>query len=117
MFELKYFAKIEAYEREEKATTNPQRQLPFDITVLGAGGMFSAAMRRFTRWLFLFAFWMLRAVWPVARVGRLVIVSRYDDVRAALADREHFLAPFGPEMRALTGGEDFLLGIDGSAHD
>ncbi|MDP1748538.1 MAG: cytochrome P450 [Reyranella sp.] len=117
MFEFKYFAKIDAYVRAEKADTDPRPLPSFDINVLGTDSLFGRAKRRFTRWFFLFAFWILRAVWPVARVGRLVIVSRYDDVRAALADRAHFLVPFGPEMRTLAGGEDFLLGIDGAAHD
>ena len=61
-------------------------------------------MRR-PRPFLLFAFGVMRAVWPVARIGRLVIVTRYDDVRAALDDRGRFLAPFEPEMRAITGGE------------
>ena len=64
-----------------------------------------------------FAFWVLRWVWPVACIGRLVIVSRYDDVREVLAKPLHFKVPFGPEMRALTGGADFLLGQDGPEHD
>ena len=117
MFELKYFAKIDNYEREERNNTDPQPLPPFDINVLGTGGPFDRATRRFTRWFFLFAFWVLRAVWPVACIGRLVIVSRYDDVREVLARPQHFLVPFGPEMRALTGGADFLLGQDGPEHD
>ncbi|MDP3158772.1 MAG: cytochrome P450 [Reyranella sp.] len=117
MFELKYFAKIDAYEREERNDTDPRPLPPFDIDVLGTGGFFDNAKRRFQRWFFLFAFWVLRAVWPVACIGRLVIVSRYDDVREVLAKPLHFKVPFGPEMRALTGGADFLLGQDGPAHD
>ena len=117
MFELKYFAKIDAYEREERNDRDPRPLPPFDINVLGTGGLFSAAKRRFTRWFMLFAFWVLRAVWPVACIGRLVIVSRYDDVREVLAKPRHFKVPFGPEMRSLTGGADFLLGQDGLEHD
>lgn len=117
MLELKYFAKIDAYEREERNDTDPRPLPPFDIDVLGTDGLFKRATRRLQRWFFLFAFWVLRTVWPVARFGRLVIISRYDDVREVLAKPQHFLVPFGPEMRALTGGADFLLGQDGPAHD
>lgn len=117
MFELKYFAKIDAYERDERNNSDPRPLPPFNINVLGTGGLFGAATRRFTRWFFLFAFWVLRAVWPVACIGRLVIVSRYDDVREVLAKPQQFKVPFGPEMRALTGGADFLLGQDGPEHD
>ena len=117
MFELKYFAKIDAYERAERNDSDPRPRPPFDINVLGSGGLLGGATRRFTRWFFLFAFWVLRWVWPVACIGRLVIVSRYDDVREVLAKPLHFKVPFGPEMRALTGGADFLLGQDGPEHD
>ncbi|MDI1284142.1 MAG: cytochrome P450, partial [Reyranella sp.] len=117
MFELKYFARIDAYEREERNDIDPRPLPPFDIDVLGTDGLFKRATRRLQRWFFLFAFWVLRTVWPVARFGRLVIISRYDDVREVLAKPQHFLVPFGPEMRALTGGADFLLGLDGPAHD
>jgi Dyp-type peroxidase family len=117
MFELKYFARIDAYEREERNDSDPRPLPPFDINVLGTGGFFDNAKRRLQRWFFLFAFWVLRAVWPVACIGRLVIVSRYDDVREVLAKPLQFKVPFGPEMRALTGGADFLLGQDGPAHD
>ncbi|MDP1964201.1 MAG: cytochrome P450 [Reyranella sp.] len=117
MFELKYFATIDRYEREERNDSDPRPLPPFDINVLGSGGLLGGATRRFTRWFVLFAFWVLRAVWPVACIGRLVIVSRYDDVRDVLARPLHFKVPFGPEMRALTGGADFLLGQDGPEHD
>ena len=117
MLELKYFARIDRYERDERNDKDPRPLPPFDIGVLGTDGLFRRATRRFTRWFVLFAFWVLRAVWPVARFGRLVIVSRYDDVRDVLARPQHFQVPFGPEMRTLTGGADFLLGLDGPAHD
>ena len=117
MFELKYFATIDRYEREERDDNDPRPLPPFDINALGTGGLFGGAVRRFTRWFVLFAFWVLRAVWPVACIGRLVIVSRYDDVREVLAKPLHFKVPFGPEMRTLTGGADFLLGQDGPEHD
>ncbi|MDP2329718.1 MAG: cytochrome P450, partial [Reyranella sp.] len=117
MFELKYFAAIDRFEREERNDSDPRPLPPFDINALGSGGLLGGAARRFTRWFFLFAFWVLRAVWPVACIGRLVIVSRHDDVREVLAKPLHFKVPFGPEMRALTGGADFLLGLDGPEHD
>ncbi|MBI3199673.1 MAG: cytochrome P450 [Rhodospirillales bacterium] len=38
-------------------------------------------------------------------------------MRDVMARPQHFKVPFGPEMRALTGGADFLLGQDGPEHD
>src|SRR5436853_572853 len=117
MFELKYFAKIDAFEKAERTDTDPQPPSPFDVNALGSDNVRTRTQRELTRWFFLFAFWMLRAVWPVARIGRLVIVSRYADVCAVLRDHEHFPVPFGPEMKTVTGGVIFALGLDGEAHD
>lgn len=116
MFELKYFAKIDAYAREEKTDKDPARLPVFDLDVLGVDGLYKRAGRRFTRWFFLFAFWILRAVWPVARIGRVVIVTRYADVQEVLKHPERFPVPFGPEMQAITDGESFALGLDGVEH-
>jgi Dyp-type peroxidase family len=116
MFELKYFAKIAAYEEAEKAVTDPQPLPTFNIEALGTDGTLPRAIRRFTRWFFLFSFAVLRSVWPVARIGRLVVVTRHADVVRVLNDSEHFPVPFGPEMKAITGGEPFALGLDGNEH-
>ena len=116
MFELKYFAKIDAFEKAERSVTDPQPPPPFEIKKLGTDNVAIRAKRQLTWRFFLFAFWLLRTVWPVARVGRLVIVSRYDDVCAVLRDSEHFPVPFGPEMKTVTGGVIFALGLDGDAH-
>ncbi|TAJ35663.1 MAG: cytochrome P450 [Reyranella sp.] len=116
MFELKYFAKIDAYEREEKTDKDPTRLPAFDLNILGVDSLYKRAVRRFTRWFFLAAFWVLRAWWPVARFGRLVIVTRYADVQEVLKHPERFPVPFGPEMQAITDGESFALGLDGEAH-
>jgi cytochrome P450 len=116
MFELKYFAKIDAYERQERNDADPRPLPAFDLDVLGADSLYKRAARRLTRWFLLFAFWVLRAVWPVARFGRLVIVTRYADVQEVLTHPERFPVPFGPEMEAITAGESFALGLDGAAH-
>jgi Dyp-type peroxidase family len=116
MFEFKYFAKIAAYEEAEKAATDPQPLPPFNIEALGTDGILPRAVRRFTRWFYMFAFAVLRTVWPVARIGRLVVVTRHADVVRVLNDSEHFPVPFGPEMRAITDGEPFALGLDGNEH-
>lgn len=118
MLELKYFAKIDAYkEQETEAARKPQALPPFDLNDLGADNLLKRGSRAFLRWFFLFAFWVLRAVWPVARIGRMVIVTRYADVCEVLNDPKHFPVPFGPEMEAITDGESFALGLDGKPHE
>ncbi|MGE0576699.1 MAG: cytochrome P450 [Reyranella sp.] len=117
MFELKYFRLIDAYERSEREAVEPPPARAFDIDELGPDNTVKRAITEVVRIAVLVVFRLLRAFWPVARIGRLIIVSRHADVRAVLEDREHFQVPFGPEMRSLTGGADFALGLDGEAHD
>ena len=57
-----------------------------------------------------------RKIWPNPRFRRLVIVTRDEDVREVLADNGTFIVPYTPEMIALAGGENSILGMDGSAH-
>lgn len=117
MFELKYYAKIDAFEKAEReAAKDPQAPTPFDVNVLGPDNFLKRVTRRLSWWFFLFAFAVFRAVWPVARIGRLVIVSRYEDACKVLTDSERFPTPFGPEMHTVTDGVIFGLGLDGEPH-
>lgn len=60
-----------------------------------------------------FAF--IRRFWPVAKVGSWAFISRYDDVRQALADDAVVAVPFGPKVEALNDGPNFLLGMANDA--
>ncbi len=90
--------------------------VPFDIERLRARGI----KARLLGWLFRKLLWpilkVLQRIAPVARFGDLVIVTSEADVRTILADTSQFRVPFGPEMRALAGGDTFVLGLDGQAH-
>jgi cytochrome P450 len=57
-------------------------------------------------WLGLF-----RRFWPIPKFGNSALLTRYDDVRDALAQQQVFAVPFGPKMRELNGGPNFLLGM------
>lgn len=115
MLELKYFDKISRYEQAEQASGDDFP--PFDVDRLGTDSAYKSAVRNYVRLFFLAALWLMRAVWPVYRFGRLVVVSRYEDVEAVLQNREAFRVPFGPEMTKVTGGVNFALGMDGAEHD
>lgn len=115
MLELKYFDKISRYEKTERASGDDFP--PFDVDRLGLDSAYKSAVRNYVRLFFLGALWLMRAVWPVYRYGRLVVVSRYEDVEAVLKNRQDFRVPFGPEMTAVTGGVNFALGMDGAEHD
>lgn len=116
MFEFKYFEKISNHEKAE-ARKEPPPLPPFEFTSFGTDTNFRRAVRELTRRTFLVVFWLLRRTFPVLRIGRLVIVSNHKDVCKVLRDSEAFHVPYGPEMRSLTGGADFALGMDGDAHD
>ncbi|MFB9268384.1 cytochrome P450 [Bradyrhizobium erythrophlei] len=113
MFKSKYYARIKAAQRKTKADDANQ---PFDLDQLGADSW----RRRITVWLTGAALppllFLLREFWPVATIGSFVVVTRYADVCSVLAHPELFEVPFDREMKEL-GGEHFVLGLEGSAHD
>ena len=111
MLEMKYFRKIERF--EEKERKNPGRVEPFDVTVIGVDGIFATVQREYFRLLFIALGWLSRKFWPVMRIGRAVVVTRYEDVVTVLKRPEDFHVPFGPEITALAGGTNFMLGMDG----
>lgn len=60
-------------------------------------------------------FWLLRRFCPVLRLGRVAIVSRYEDVVEVLTDGERFpIAPINDATMQATTGR-FILGMDDSA--
>jgi cytochrome P450/deferrochelatase/peroxidase EfeB len=54
---------------------------------------------------------VLRRFFPVLRLGKLAIVSRFDDVREILDTDQVFDVPFGLEMMEVAGGTNFILGM------
>ena len=54
---------------------------------------------------------VLRAVWPRARCGRFVLLTRNADVREVLERQADFETPYGPEMTEFAGGANFILGM------
>jgi len=112
---FKYYAKIEA----AKGQSKPSALAPaFDLKKgLGGSGIVKFLLPRLTEQLMLVLFWVLRAVWPTAKIGRLVLVSRYDDVVAVLRQPEIFEVPYGREMIDLAGGTNFALGMEGPEHE
>lgn len=60
---------------------------------------------------------LLRRVRPVLRLGSFYLVTRYDDVVEVFATDAVFEAPYAANLRAITGGEPFFLGMrDGPAY-
>jgi cytochrome P450/deferrochelatase/peroxidase EfeB len=115
MITLKWFATIEA-EQEETRKSKPGPLPPFDLNVLGPDTQGHRWLVWFINRALLFAFCVLRVIWPNPRIGRLVVVTRAADVRAVLQDPATFEVPFGPEMTELAGGTNGVLGLDGEAH-
>ena len=57
------------------------------------------------------AFRVLRRFCPILKFGKWAVLTRYDDVQDALVKQDVFTVPFGPKMKALNGGPNFLLGM------
>jgi cytochrome P450/deferrochelatase/peroxidase EfeB len=115
MADLKYFARIEALIRDDAASAG--RPLPpFDFESLGGGAKRGGIGRFLLRRVLPAVTFVLRQVWPNPRFGRLVLVTRTQDVEQVLRDDAGFKVVYGPEMRDLGGGCDNVLSIDDPGH-
>lgn len=56
-------------------------------------------------------FAVLRRVWPIARLGHTVLVTRYDDVREVFLADDDFPVTYKPKLDVIMGGEPFFLGM------
>ncbi|HKH27472.1 MAG TPA: hypothetical protein VKA61_03945, partial [Sphingomicrobium sp.] len=56
-------------------------------------------------------FRLLRAVWPIPRLGNVVAATRYDDVREVLLNDAAFGVPYKPQLDVIMGGQPFFLGM------
>lgn len=117
MVALKWFDKVLAAQ-QDYASRPPGPLRQFDFEVLGTPGRIGQALARFAfRYLLPAIFFLLRNLWPNARLGRLVIVTRYSDVREVLANGDRaFPVVYAPEMTDLGGGTNGVLGLDGAEH-
>lgn len=59
-------------------------------------------------------FWLLRQFAPVLDLGKIVLVSRYDDVVRILTSDNAFHVTYGDQMRQITDGDNFFLGMQPS---
>lgn len=60
-------------------------------------------------------FWMLRRFAPVLDLGKIILISRYDDVVRVLTSDHAFHVTYGDQMRQITAGDNFFLGMQPSA--
>ncbi|MBB5709879.1 cytochrome P450 [Sphingomonas xinjiangensis] len=58
-----------------------------------------------------YAFAFLRRWKPVARIGGMVLTSRYDDVREVFLNDPVFGVTYHPKLDVIMGGEPFFLGM------
>lgn len=59
----------------------------------------------------------LRRFFPIAKFGNWALITRYDDVAEALQNDKGIAVPFGPRMKEMSGGPNFVLGMpDGPAY-
>ncbi|MET0179575.1 MAG: hypothetical protein ABW194_03710 [Novosphingobium sp.] len=112
---LKYFDKINMA-RAAEAGAVPGPLGTFDFAG-GAGSRLTRAVTRlFLRRVLPMLAAVLRVVWAIPRIGRFVLVTRYDDCVAVLSDSAAFPVVYQPEMRDLAEGVDNLLSVDGADH-
>jgi Dyp-type peroxidase family len=107
MLRGKYFDRLKELQRKHPA---PSAEKPFDFALIGSDGL-GARLTRFVLDRHRFFLGVLRTLKPILRIGGLAVVTRYDDVKEVLDRHDVFEVPFGPEMRDLAGGPDFVLGM------
>lgn len=88
----------------------------FDISIIAVKGFFANLLSRLAKAAFLYLFAFCRAFCPNLKIGRLVLVTRADDIVSTLENSDAFAVPYGPEMTELAGGANFVLGTDGQEH-
>jgi cytochrome P450 len=119
MPKFKYYEKIRQAQ-SARASGSAGDELPFDLDDLNSRGFVSRLSRSYSGVrdrLILMAFWILREFYPNPRIFGLIVVTRDSDVREVLERPQTFHVPFGLEMSELTGGGNFVLGMDGPEHD
>lgn len=117
---LKWFEKVDAAQARADASGAERKPLgafAFD-TLVGTSWWRQRLARIVFRRIMPPAFAILRFAAPVLRLGRLVIISRHQDVCTVLSNAHgEFPVVYGPEMKALGGGVQGVLGLDGAEHD
>lgn len=108
--------KIKYYERvEELREIDLDSALPrFDLERLRSKGFISklaANIFRSPRGILK----LLRYTIPSPSFGGFVLITRAEDVREVLTNTKVFTVPFGPEMKVVSGGGDFVLGTNDGA--
>src|SRR5690606_12516484 len=99
----KYFEKIRA---AQAAQPNASHDGAFDFSILKSGGGVGAELAQ-SRLVHAF----LRRFRPTGRIGKLAWAARHADVAEIRRRSDVFHSPYGEEMRELTGGANFVLGM------
>ncbi|WP_298301858.1 cytochrome P450 [uncultured Erythrobacter sp.] len=92
------------------ATGHSRTDNGFDPTLLQSDGFVS----RFTSYLFrhpLAVFKFLRRWWPIPNLFGWAAITRFDDVAEAMQNDKAVATPFGPKMKDLAAGPNFVLGM------
>ncbi len=127
MFKLKYDAAFmnSAERLRGKPVPIPPQPFVFGDPPVGniflrlRQGVVAAVIRFGLSILFALGFLLLRvarAVCPNPRIRRLVFVTRHADAVEVLGRTETFIVPYTPEIIALAGGANSILGMDGKDH-
>lgn len=85
---------------------DPYRPAPGGVPGALAAGMLAAAP---------LVMGALRRFWPIVKVGKFAIVTRYDDVVEVFANDHSFGVPYRENLDVITGGEPFFLGMGDTA--
>ena len=113
MIQMKYYDRINELRAEDFDVSADDT---YDYGVLKSSGFIAATVV----WILDHPYWwmkLLRAWFPILKVGKIVFVSRNKDVKEVLERQDVFETPFGPDMFDTNGGVTTVLGMqDGPAY-
>jgi cytochrome P450 len=58
--------------------------------------------------------WLLRSFWPIARLGKMYVVTLHDDVREVFSTDPAFGVVYNDNLQVITGNQPFFLGMSDS---
>ncbi len=107
MIQMKYFDKTN---KLRAIDYNVSADDPYDYGALKSSGI----VAKIATWVLDHPYWwmkFLRAWFPILQIGKIVFVSRNDDVKEVLERQDVFQTPFGPDMVDTSGGVEAVLGM------
>ncbi|QXQ06224.1 cytochrome P450 [Sphingosinicellaceae bacterium] len=114
-FRLKYDGQLDKVP-DWRLSARDAAQVQFDLERLNPTSWWGRLRAAVWPSLQRFVLTLLQTFLPRLRIGRLLILTRFADIETVLNRADDFVVPFKPDMRALSPGATFMLGLPDPEH-